>query len=120
MAEARFDVEALLRSALTPVDPPEALSDRLERHLTELTDLAAEELAEWELGAMRDPRNWARPAIATVAGSGAAVGLVLVRTQRKRHKRRAAASGVIDLGRRTLRDLRDEAGRLFEDAARRR
>ena len=42
MTEARFDVEALLRSALTPVEPPEALSDRLERHLTELTDLAAE------------------------------------------------------------------------------
>jgi hypothetical protein len=60
MTEARFDVEALLRSALTPVEPPEALSDRLERHLTELTDLAAEELAEWEMGAMRDPRNWQR------------------------------------------------------------
>ena len=71
--EARFDVEALLRSALTPVEPPEALSDRLERHLTELTDLAAEELAEWELGAMRDPRNWVRPvAAATVIGSPAA------------------------------------------------
>ena len=70
MSEARFDVEALLRSALTPVEPPEALSDRLERHLTELTDLAAEELADWELGAMRDPRNWARPAAAAVVGAG--------------------------------------------------
>ena len=69
MSEARFDVEALLRSALTPVEPPEALSDRLERHLTELTDLAAEELAEWELGAMRDPRNWGRPIAAATASS---------------------------------------------------
>ena len=64
MTEAGFDMEALLRSALTPVDPPEALSDRLERHLTELTDLAAEELADWELSTMRDPRNWVRPAAA--------------------------------------------------------
>ena len=36
MSEARFDVEALLRTALTPVEPPETLSDRLERNLTEL------------------------------------------------------------------------------------
>ena len=45
MADARYDVEAMLRSALRPVEPPDSLSDRLERHLTELTDLAAEELA---------------------------------------------------------------------------
>ena len=54
-------VERLLRSALVPVDPPEALSDRLERGLSELTEVAAAELADWELSAMRDPRNWARP-----------------------------------------------------------
>ena len=53
-------VERLLRSALVPVEPPEALSDRLERGLSELTEVAADELADWELSAMRDPRNWAR------------------------------------------------------------
>ena len=52
------DVEALLRSALVPVEPSEALSDRLERTLSEITDLAVDELADWELSAMRDPRNW--------------------------------------------------------------
>jgi hypothetical protein len=52
-------VERLLRSALVPVDPPEALGDRLERGLAELTEAAATELGDWELSAMRDPRNWA-------------------------------------------------------------
>ena len=42
-------VERLLRSALVPVEPPEALSDRLERGLSELTEVAADELADWEL-----------------------------------------------------------------------
>jgi hypothetical protein len=80
-------VERLLRAALAPVDPPEALSDRLERGLSELTEAAAEELADWELGAMRDPRNWARPAAAVVVGGIAAGGLVLVRA-RQQHKTR--------------------------------
>ena len=39
-------VEQLLRSALVPVEPSEALSDRLERGLSELTEVAAAELAE--------------------------------------------------------------------------
>jgi hypothetical protein len=57
-------VEQLLRSALVPIEPPEALSDRLERGLSELTEVAVAELADWEMSAMRDPRNWARPAAA--------------------------------------------------------
>ena len=119
MSEHAENFEGLLRQALAPVDPPADLEERLELGLTSIVDAAADELESWELGAMRDPRNWARPAIATVAGSGAAVGLVLVRTQSKRHRRRAASSGVIDLGRRMLRYLRDESGCMFEDAARR-
>jgi hypothetical protein len=81
-------VERLLRMALAPVEPPERLSDRLERGLAELTEAAADELADWELSAMRDPRNWARPAAAAVVGTVAGGGLVLVRArqhQRKRH-----------------------------------
>ncbi|MBA2763525.1 MAG: hypothetical protein H0U42_02415, partial [Thermoleophilaceae bacterium] len=45
------DVEARLRSALRPVDPPGSLSDRLEARLVEVADAAAEELADWELRA---------------------------------------------------------------------
>ena len=84
------DVEALLRSALVPVEPSEALSDRLERGLAELTDLAADELAEFEFEAMRDPRNWGRPVAAAVVGATAAGALVLVRA-RQRHKRHQAS-----------------------------
>jgi hypothetical protein len=83
-------VERLLRSALVPVDPPEALSDRLERGLSELTEVAAAELADWEMSAMRDPRNWARPAAAIVVGSMAAGGLVLVRARQQQKKRHAS------------------------------
>lgn len=83
------DVEALLRSALVPVEPSEALSDRLERGLSELTDAAAEELADWELSAMRHPRNWGRPVAAVLVGGTAAGALVLVRA-RQQHKRRQA------------------------------
>jgi len=81
------DVEALLRSALVPVEPSEALSDRLERGLSEITDLAAEELADWELSTMRDPRNWGRPAAAMVVGSAAAGALVLVRARQQQKKK---------------------------------
>jgi hypothetical protein len=100
------DVEALLRSALVPVEPSEALSDRLERGLAELTDMAAEELADFELEAMRDPRNWGRPVAAAVVGATAAGALVLVRA-RQRHKRQQAS------GLRALeQSLRDVAGDL--------
>jgi hypothetical protein len=80
-------VERLLRMALAPVEPPEALSDRLERGLSELTEAAAEELADWELSAMSDPRNWVRPAAAVVVGGLAAGGLVLVRARQQQKKR---------------------------------
>jgi hypothetical protein len=82
-------VERLLRTALVPVEPPEALSDRLERGLSELTEAAATELADWEVSAMRDPRNWGRPAAAIVVGSVAAGGLVLVRARQQQKKRQA-------------------------------
>jgi len=92
------DVEALLRSALTPVEPAEGLSDRLERGLSELTDAAAEELAEWELSAMRDPRNWGRPAAAALVGGTAAGALVLVRARQLQKKRQARGVRAIERG----------------------
>ena len=83
-------VERLLRSALVPVDPPEALSDRLERGLAELTEAAAEELADLDPAAMRDPRNWGRPAAAAVVGTMAGGALVLVRARQRQRKRQAS------------------------------
>ena len=83
MSEALPNFEGLLREALTPVEPPEDLVERLEDTLTTITELAAEELEAWELSAMRDPRNWARPAAAIVAGSAAGAALVLLRARRR-------------------------------------
>jgi hypothetical protein len=82
-------VEKLLRLALTPVEPPERLSDRLERGLSELTEAAADELADWEMSAMRDPRNWARPVAAVVVGTLAGGALVLVRARQQQKKKQA-------------------------------
>ena len=98
-------VEQLLRSALVPVEPPEALSDRLERGLSELTEAAVTELADWELSAMRDPRNWARPAAAIVVGSMAAGGLVLVRARQQQKKRQATGLHALE---RSLRGVADD------------
>jgi len=109
------DIESLLRLALSPVEPPKELEARMELTFGSLVDMAAEELEAWELSAMRDPRNWVRPVAAAAVGSGAAVGLVLVRTQRRRHKRRKEAHGAVDLVSRTLRDLAREARRVADD-----
>jgi hypothetical protein len=99
-------VERLLQMALTPVEPPEALSDRLERGLSELTDAAVEELAEWELSAMSDPRNWVRPAAAILVGGLAAGGLVLVRARQQHKKRQVGGVRALE------RSVREVAGDL--------
>ncbi len=115
MSEQFADIESLLRRALLPVEPPKELEARLEGTLGSLVGMAADELEAWEMSAMRDPRNWARPVAAAAVGSGAAIGLVLVRTQRRRHKRRKEANSAVDLVGRTLRDLAREARRVADD-----
>ena len=99
-------VERLLRLALTPVEPPERLSDRLERGLAELTEAAADELADWEISAMRDPRNWARPAAAVVVGTVAGGALVLVRARQQQKKTQTSGLRAIE------RSIRGVAGDL--------
>jgi hypothetical protein len=115
MSEQYADFESLLKRALSPVDPPKELEARLEATLGSLVDMAAEELEAWELSAMRDPRNWVRPVAAAAIGSSAAIGLVLVRTQRRRHKRRKESHSAADLLGRTVRDLAREARRVADD-----
>lgn len=101
MSEAAPGFEGLLHQALAPVEPPEDLGRRLESALTSITESAAEELEAWELSAMRDPRNWVRPAAAVVVGGTAGVALVLLRA---RHRSRPPAS--------TLRDARTAVERV--------
>jgi hypothetical protein len=103
MSEAAPSFEGLLRQALAPVDPPEDLVPRLEATLMSITELAAEELEAWELSAMRDPRNWVRPAAALVVGTGAGVALVLLRARR----RQPEVAGVRGLGHTASKTLRD-------------
>jgi hypothetical protein len=119
MSDRAADFETLLREAFRPIDPPAELEERLELRLTSLVEAAADELEAWELSSMRDPRNWARPVAAAAVGGAAAVGLVIVRTQRKRHKRRAAADNPIELMQHTIRDLGREAGKIIDEAQRR-
>jgi hypothetical protein len=107
------DFEALLRRALAPVDPPVELAVRLESTLQGITELAADELESWELGAMRDPRNWARPVAAIVLGGAAGTGLILLRARhRAAARRRSAPAGVLDAAERALREVFTEARRL--------
>jgi len=104
------DVERLLRSALVPVDPPGTLGARLEDTLSELTDAAAGELADWELGAMRDPRNWLRPVAAAAVRGAAGGALILVRARQQQQRRNVGGLKALERGVREVAG--DVAGRF--------
>jgi hypothetical protein len=112
------EFEALLRRALAPIEPPEDLSERLESTLMTISQLAAGELDAWEIGAMRDPRNWVRPAAAAVVGTAAGTALVLLRA-RRRAARRRRPENALDAAERALRDVFGEARKLLEGDLRR-
>jgi hypothetical protein len=107
------DFEALLREALAPVEPPADLAQRLESTLVSLTELAHEELEAWELGAMRDPRNWVRPAAAAVVGVSAGTALVVLRVRARHRVRKQRSSNVLELAQRTFQDAAEEAKRIL-------
>jgi hypothetical protein len=109
------DFEALLREALSPVDPPADLTQRMELTLVNLTELAQDELEAWELSAMRDPRNWARPAAAAVVGATAGTALVVLRVRARHRSRRQQSGNLIELAERTLQDIAEEARRVLPE-----
>jgi hypothetical protein len=121
MNEALPNLEALLREALTPVEPPADLAERLEATLKTITELAADELEAWELSAMRDPRNWARPVAAVLAGGAAGTALVLLRARRRAQASAARSRGARwpafdrSAAERAIRELRRETRRLLGD-----
>ncbi len=99
MREHPLDLEVLLADALRPIEPPEALGDRVESTLATIAEQAAAELASWadeltegELDALRDPRNWVRPVAAVAAGGVAASALVLFGMRRRRQPTGVRAS----------------------------
>ena len=113
MSAGAADFEALLREALTPIDPPAAIAERLELTLVNLTELAQEELESWELSAMRDPRNWARPAAAVVVGATAGTALVALRVRRRHRSRKQQSGNFLELAEQTVQDALDEARRIL-------
>lgn len=115
MSEAAHSFEGLLREALAPVEPPADLAERLEGALASITAMAADELDAWELSAMRDPRNWVRPAAAIVAGGTAGAVLVLLRARRRAGPPPAGLTGVRQTAERTVHDLARETRRLLRE-----
>ena len=107
-----MDFEQMLRMALSPVDPPDTLKTRVETTLQELTDAAVDELEGWELSAMRDPRNWVRPAAAAVVAASAGTALVILRVRQQQRRRAAQSRNPLDLAQRTLRAAAGEARKL--------
>ena len=88
------DFEGLLRQALAPGRAARAAwPSAWRRRWQTLTELAAEELEAWELGAMRDPRNWVRPVVAVAVGTAAGAGLVVLRVRSQHRKQRKHVHG---------------------------
>jgi hypothetical protein len=114
MSETFGDFEGLLKRAFQPVEPPEALSLRLESTLTELTELAHDELESWELSTMRDPRNWVRPVAAVAIGTTAGAALVVLRVRQQHRRRSVKATDPLDLAERTLRAVADETRKILD------
>ena len=115
MSAGTTNFEELLREALSPVDPPDDLAARMEATLVSLTELAQDELEAWELSAMRDPRNWVRPAAAAVIGTGAGAALVVLRVRSRHRARRQRSGNLLELAGNTLHDFAEEARRVMPD-----
>jgi len=107
--------EGLLHEALSPIEPPEDLGRRLESAFASLAESAVEELEAWELSAMRDPRNWARPAAAVLVGGTAGAALVLLRARHRPAPRVGALRGAQRAAERAVGDIGEQTRRLLGD-----
>ncbi len=111
-------IESLLGRAFAPVEPPARMYEVFEERLEQTAFEAADEIADWELAAMRDPRNWVKPAVALAAG-GAAAGALVVMGLRHRHKQddgaAAAVKALTDAVTEAAEGARDEIVRAARD-----
>lgn len=110
-------IERMLSIAFTPVEPPARLYERVERleeRLERTLEDAAAELSDWELAAMRDPRNWVRPAAALAVGGAAAGALVVLGLRSRRRGDDKSAEAV-----RVLSDALGDVRREVERSAKR-
>jgi hypothetical protein len=78
------------------------MGERLERRLTEITDAAVDEWADWDPSALRDPRRWARLVAAGVVGAGAGGALIVVRARQKQKKSGATGLQALQKGMREV------------------
>jgi hypothetical protein len=110
-----MNLEALLKEALSPVEPasPDELLDELQVRLVDWKDAAHGELEGWELSAMRDPRNWVRPAAAAVVTAAAGTALVALRVRQSHAERVTESANLRELAEMTLADVVEETRRLL-------
>ena len=111
-------IESILGRAFAPVEPPARMYDEVQSRLQEISLSAAEELADWELAAMGDPRNWVRPAVALAAGGAAAGALVVIGLRRRKQDDDAGAAAVkalTDAIGDAAADVRDDIRRAARD-----
>lgn len=111
MSSQPYDLESLLGRALSPVEPPEHLTARMEETFTTITSLAADELDNWELTALHDPRTWARPAAAIAIGTAAAGAAAVLQGRKRRGKRHPSDADPVDFAATALRTIADEVER---------
>ena len=115
MSVGSTDFEARLREALSPVEPPDGLGQRMEARLVSLAEAAQDELETWELTAMRDPRNWVRPVVAAGVTVTAGTALVALRVRARQQTRRKQSTTLIEYAERTLHDIAEEARRVLPE-----
>ena len=105
--QGELRIMRMLEHALAPVDPPASFVDQLESRLADVEAAALEalgELSDWELDAMRDPRNWVRPVAALAMGTAAGTALVVLGMHRNRRRRPPGLRRLAEQGGSTLSD----------------